>query len=112
MLFERIDAEVAPMRSTYQALIDNPGKIEDILLAGAQKARKLATPFTAELRRAVGLRRRPGGPGGAAGARAGPGLAGHRRRRRGGGPAVFCGGGGFLGNASRPESCCFFGSAF
>ena len=56
MLFERIDQEVAPMRATYQALIDNPGKIEEILLAGAAKARKLATPFTAELRRAVGLR--------------------------------------------------------
>ncbi|MDB5847824.1 MAG: tryptophan--tRNA ligase, partial [Rhodoferax sp.] len=56
MLFERIDAEVAPMRSTYQALIDNPGKIEDILLAGAVKARKLATPLMGELRRAVGLR--------------------------------------------------------
>jgi tryptophanyl-tRNA synthetase len=37
MLFERIDAEVAPMRSTYQSLIDNPGKIEDILLAGAAR---------------------------------------------------------------------------
>ncbi|MDB5895123.1 MAG: tryptophan--tRNA ligase, partial [Rhodoferax sp.] len=29
---------------------------EEILLAGAAKARKLATPFTADLRRAVGLR--------------------------------------------------------
>jgi len=56
MLFERVDQEIAPMRATYQALIDNPGKIEDILLAGATKARKLATPFTADLRRAVGLR--------------------------------------------------------
>jgi tryptophanyl-tRNA synthetase len=33
-----------------------PGKMEDILRAGAEKARKLATPFTADLRRAVGLR--------------------------------------------------------
>jgi tryptophanyl-tRNA synthetase len=56
MLFERIDAEVAPMRSTYQALIDNPCKIEDILLAGATKARRLATPLMGTLRQAVGLR--------------------------------------------------------
>jgi tryptophanyl-tRNA synthetase len=56
MLFERIDQEVAPMRATYQALIEDPARIEDILLAGAVKARKLATPFTATLRRAVGLR--------------------------------------------------------
>jgi tryptophanyl-tRNA synthetase len=55
-LFERIDREIAPMRDAYQALIDNPGKIEDILMAGAAKARKLATPFTGRLRHAVGLR--------------------------------------------------------
>ena len=34
----------------------DPGKIEDILLAGAAKARKLSTPFSARLRNAVGLR--------------------------------------------------------
>ena len=56
VLFERIDREVAPMRATYEALINDPGKIEAILLAGGAKARKLATPFMAELRHAVGLR--------------------------------------------------------
>lgn len=56
MLFERIDREVAPMRDSYQALINDPGKMENILLAGAAKARKLATPVTARLRHAVGLR--------------------------------------------------------
>jgi len=56
MLFERIDREIGPMRDTYQSLISNPAKIEDILLAGAAKARTLATPFTARLRHAVGLR--------------------------------------------------------
>lgn len=34
----------------------DPGQIEDILLAGAARARALATPFTQELRTAVGLR--------------------------------------------------------
>ncbi len=56
LLFERVDRELAPMREHYQALMDNPGKIETILLAGAQKARALSAPFAAKLRRAVGLR--------------------------------------------------------
>ena len=56
-LFERIDREVAPMRERYEALMAEPERIEDILQAGARKARALATPFMAELRAAVGLRR-------------------------------------------------------
>jgi tryptophanyl-tRNA synthetase len=56
MLFERIEREIAPMRATYDALMADPGKIEDILLAGAAKARKLSAPFAARLRNAVGLR--------------------------------------------------------
>ena len=56
MLFERIDQEVAPMRERYQALIGNPQDIEQLLQAGAEKARAVATPFMGELRRAVGLR--------------------------------------------------------
>ena len=56
-LLERIDREVAPMRATYQTLMDNPARIEAILLAGAAKARKHATPFMATLRNAVGLRK-------------------------------------------------------
>ena len=56
LLFERIDREIAPMRERYQALVDNPAEVENILLAGAAKARILATPFMATLRQAVGLR--------------------------------------------------------
>ncbi|MDB5869216.1 MAG: tryptophanyl-tRNA synthetase [Polaromonas sp.] len=55
-LFERIDQEVAPLREHYHELIGNPQKIETLLQAGAEKARAVATPFMAELRRAVGLR--------------------------------------------------------
>lgn len=55
-LFARIDAELAPARARYQQLIDQPAHIEDILQAGARKARALATPFMAQLRAAVGLR--------------------------------------------------------
>jgi tryptophanyl-tRNA synthetase len=56
VLFERIDREIAPMREAYLDLISHPARIEDILLAGAVKARKLATPFMGRLRHAVGLR--------------------------------------------------------
>ena len=44
------------MREKYFDLMANPGRIEEVLQAGAAKARKLATPFMAELREAVGLR--------------------------------------------------------
>lgn len=64
LLHERIDREVAPMRAAYDELLAHPERIEDILQAGAAKARKTATPFLAELRHAVGLRRlsAPAGP--------------------------------------------------
>ena len=55
-LFERIDEEIAPMREAYLALMADPAKIEHTLLAGAVKARHLATPFMGRLRQAVGLR--------------------------------------------------------
>ena len=56
-LFERIDAEVAPLREKYEALIARPAEIEAILRDGAQRLRaKYAIPFMAELRHAVGLR--------------------------------------------------------
>jgi tryptophanyl-tRNA synthetase len=55
-LYERIDAAIAPLRERYHALIAEPAQIEERLLEGAAKARTLATPFLAELRRAVGLR--------------------------------------------------------
>ncbi|MEL1262817.1 tryptophan--tRNA ligase [Pseudoxanthomonas putridarboris] len=56
-LFERIDAEVAPLREKYEALMARPAEIEAILRDGAQRLRaRYATPFVAELRHAVGLR--------------------------------------------------------
>ena len=56
LLFERIDREIAPMRERHDALINNPQQLEQILRAGADKARAIATPFMAQLRHAVGLR--------------------------------------------------------
>ena len=56
LLFERVDRELAPMRERYGALMNDPTKIEAILLAGAQKARAQSVPFAKRLRHAVGLR--------------------------------------------------------
>jgi tryptophanyl-tRNA synthetase len=56
MLFERIDREIAPMRATYNELMAHPEKVEALLQTGAVKARAVATPFTARVRHAVGLR--------------------------------------------------------
>ena len=56
ILFERIDHEIAPMRETYESLLRHPEHLEAALLAGAAKARTIATPFTTRLRHAVGLR--------------------------------------------------------
>ncbi|WP_087744156.1 MULTISPECIES: tryptophan--tRNA ligase [unclassified Acidovorax] len=56
LLFERIDRDVAPMRARYDDLMAHPEKIEQTLLAGAERARQIATPFVRSLRSAVGLR--------------------------------------------------------
>ncbi|HEX2011601.1 MAG TPA: tryptophan--tRNA ligase [Roseateles sp.] len=55
-LFQLLDNELGEARERYHALIERPADLEDILLAGAAKARKIATPFLNELREAVGLR--------------------------------------------------------
>ncbi|MGH6646757.1 tryptophan--tRNA ligase [Aquabacterium sp.] len=52
-----IEAHVGPMREKYEHLMAHPEQIEEILLAGARKARAVATPFLGELRNAVGLRK-------------------------------------------------------
>ncbi|NML43921.1 tryptophan--tRNA ligase [Ramlibacter sp. G-1-2-2] len=56
LLFERIDREIAPMRERYDHLVSHPAELEEILHAGAAKARQRATPLMSELRQAVGLR--------------------------------------------------------
>ncbi|MDD1015253.1 tryptophan--tRNA ligase [Pseudomonas rubra] len=55
-LFQLLDGQLSEPRERYHQLISRPADLEDILLAGAQKARKVATPFLEELREAVGLR--------------------------------------------------------
>ena len=56
VLLQRVDQVIAPMRAQYEELIHNPARIEKTLLAGAERARALATPFIRDLRSAVGLR--------------------------------------------------------
>ncbi|WP_043309124.1 tryptophan--tRNA ligase [Pseudomonas sp. ML96] len=55
-LYQLLENELGEARERYNALITRPADLEDILLAGAAKARKIATPFLGELREAVGLR--------------------------------------------------------
>lgn len=56
ILFKRVEQEISPMRERYKSLMARPEQIEEILLAGSARARKIATPLLAKLRDAVGLR--------------------------------------------------------
>jgi tryptophanyl-tRNA synthetase len=51
-----LDEQLGEAREAYHQLIARPADLEDILLEGARKARRVATPFLGELREAVGLR--------------------------------------------------------
>ena len=56
-LFERIDAELTPLRERYEALMAEPEKIEALLRRRGQQLREqYAVPLLKELRHAVGLR--------------------------------------------------------
>jgi tryptophanyl-tRNA synthetase len=55
-LFERLEAELAPLRERYEALMARPAEIEAVLREGARKARAVATPKLAAIREAIGLR--------------------------------------------------------
>ncbi len=56
-LFERIDAELSPMRERYNALMQEPQRIEEMLREGARVARERhGLPLMRRLREAVGLR--------------------------------------------------------
>lgn len=56
-LFERIDAELSPMRKRYEELVADAAGIEQRLREGAVRARSVATPFLGKLREAVGVGR-------------------------------------------------------
>ena len=67
MLCDLVEAELEPLRDHYEDLMAHPARIEEILQAGAHKARGIATPFIRELRDAVGLRALVGGSPSASG---------------------------------------------
>ena len=54
--FELINDELAEARIAYEELISHPARIEEVLLAGAERAREFTVPFMQELRSAVGIR--------------------------------------------------------
>jgi len=55
-LFALLDSELGEARERYHQFMERPADLEDILQAGAAKARQVATPFLEQLREAVGLR--------------------------------------------------------
>jgi tryptophanyl-tRNA synthetase len=55
-LFELINGQVGDARERYEALLQNPAHIEDVLQHGAAKARASSRPFLDQLREAVGIR--------------------------------------------------------
>jgi tryptophanyl-tRNA synthetase len=56
-LFELINGQVGEAREQYQLLLARPQHIEDILQAGAEKARAQSKPLLAQVRAAVGIKK-------------------------------------------------------
>jgi tryptophanyl-tRNA synthetase len=54
--FELINAELAPARERYLALLAEPARIEEVLSEGARRARSYAGPFLERIRTAIGIR--------------------------------------------------------
>jgi tryptophanyl-tRNA synthetase len=55
-LFEYLEAHLGGPRAEYERLMADPGHVERVLRAGAERARAEATPFLARIRAAVGIR--------------------------------------------------------
>ena len=55
-LFELINGQLGEARERYESLLANPAHIEDVLQAGAQKARVYSQPLLEKLRAAVGIK--------------------------------------------------------
>ena len=54
-LFELVDGALAEPRERYEELMAHPERIDEVLAAGAEKARAKSRPYLAELREAVGI---------------------------------------------------------
>jgi len=57
ILAARLEAELAPARARYDALMADPAKIDALLAAGAAKARPIARRTLDRMRRAIGIAR-------------------------------------------------------
>ncbi|TWI68150.1 tryptophanyl-tRNA synthetase [Desulfobotulus alkaliphilus] len=55
LLFDYLNAILEEPRERYAELMADPAKVEKILLEGAEKARSIAGPFLAEIRKKTGL---------------------------------------------------------
>jgi tryptophanyl-tRNA synthetase len=77
-LFDRVERDLAPMRARYDALMAAPERIEEVLQAGAARARACAAPLLRSLREAVGLRPFVAVAGSAAAAETAPPATGTR----------------------------------
>jgi len=54
-LFELVNSEIAPARQRYEELMSDPGHIESVLQAGAQRAREHSSALMQKVRAAVGI---------------------------------------------------------
>ena len=57
VLFEYVNETIKPAREEYERLIADPAVVEAELIKGAGRAREIATPFLAEIRQAIGIRK-------------------------------------------------------
>ena len=55
-LFELLESTFSDKRERYNALMDNTDELDQILQEGAEKARAIAVPILAKVRKAVGVR--------------------------------------------------------
>jgi tryptophanyl-tRNA synthetase len=58
-LFEKMDERFAPYRDRYNDLIANPGHLDEVLAAGAERVRPTVREVMERVRGAVGLPSRP-----------------------------------------------------
>jgi tryptophanyl-tRNA synthetase len=56
LVFEHINAQLAPARDEYDRLLAAPGEVEAILRSGGERARLFSRPFLAEIRERIGVR--------------------------------------------------------
>ncbi len=52
---EAVTAELAPVQERYKSIREDSGALEDVLTAGAEKARAIASATLADVRRAMGV---------------------------------------------------------